>query len=62
MLYQWTLVGGADILTPYPNLNAWFTGLAANASVKKVIAGDGTNFKLGQYFMNDADYAAFNRK
>lgn len=64
MLYQWTLVGGADILVRYPKLNAWFHGLAANALVKKVIAGDGgiSNFRLGQYFMNDADYAAFNKK
>jgi len=62
MLYQFTLVGGAGILAPYANLNAWFSGLVSNAAVKKVIAGESAIGNLGQYFMNDADYAAFNKK
>jgi len=60
ILHQVALVAGAEILAACPKLNTWYNNLGAHEAVKKVLAGESAIGKLGPYFMNDADHAAFN--
>ncbi|KAJ1444854.1 hypothetical protein M885DRAFT_531050 [Pelagophyceae sp. CCMP2097] len=51
----------STMLAPFPKLQAWFNKTSQLPAVLKVLSGASAIGKLGPYFLNDKDYAAFNQ-